>query len=902
MHKVGQRWFSEAEPELGLGIVESTEQKFVDIFFPAANENRRYGIKTAPLKRVSYLPGDQIQSEEGKEYIVEEVKENEGVLFYFCKQAVIPESQLKSALSFTRPQDKLFAGNVDSISLFNLRYESTLALRKYQQFKHKGLLGSKVSLIPHQMYVVSELSQRPICRAMLADEVGLGKTIEACLILKSLLMQNKIQRALIVVPDALVYQWFIELYKKFNLRFHTISDSNEVEVEAQDFDQGPHYIIGLKKLMSNENLQNDLLSHDWDLLILDEAHQIKWEENNPSQEYLLLKSLSEKISNLLLLTATPQILGKAGHFARLHLLDSDKFKDYHEFLKQEENYKKLIPVVKKIQKGNHTHEDLKLFFGDEEINHFKSSEEILSALVDRHGTGRVYFRNTRENMEKNHEFFPKRICHPIPIQIEGLIEDKYVYAHKVTYLKELLDKNPDQKVLVITHSKDLVLKIQRSLHKITTVNVGVFHSDQTIMERDRQAAWFAEPNGARVLLCTEIGSEGRNFEFAHHLYLFDIPKVPEQLEQRIGRLDRIGQTSNINIHVPYIKSTFEELLFHWYSEVIHSFKEAPKGAGILYQEFKEELKRLIESKYDSKEVFNFLELATKRYKEIKKVLANGHDILLDLNSFNHNKAQSILSEINANENSNELKDYIKSVFDVIGVHNEELNNNVDFYSPTETMLMPVYPGLNSEGVSVSFNRDFSLKRDDIEFMSWEHPIAQGTMELFVTTELGNMCVASHQGKLPLQIGLEFFFKLDVHDALGSDSYHYLPVTPVRVLVGPTGEDLTSKVPKNKVDLSVIESSKEMKEQLSSLPKDQFKSLLEKAKNIAFKRAQKYKQDAIEKLEHDTNLNLDRVNNLIKVNKLIDKNSIKQIIDKKEYIDLKIQNSTIDIDAIRIIVS
>ena len=96
------------------------------------------------------------------------------------------------------------------------------------------------------------------------------------------------------------------------------------------------------------------------------------------------------------------------------------------------------------------------------------------------------------------------------------------------------------------------------------MKVGLFHEGLPLVQRDRNAAWFAEPDGAQLLICSEIGSEGRNFQFAHHLVLFDLPLNPGLLEQRIGRLDRIGQTQTIRIHVPYVESSSEECVLDWY--------------------------------------------------------------------------------------------------------------------------------------------------------------------------------------------------------------------------------------------------------------------------------------------------------------------------------------------------
>ncbi len=117
----------------------------------------------------------------------------------------------------------------------------------------------------------------------------------------------------------------------------------------------------------------------------------------------------------------------------------------------------------------------------------------------------------------------------------------------------------DAKILLICKSKRKVLAIESALQEKLNVKIALFHEELPLVQRDRNAAWFAEPEGARILLCSEIGSEGRNFQFAHHLVLFDIPANPGLLEQRIGRLDRIGQTATIQIHVPYIVGSARSL-------------------------------------------------------------------------------------------------------------------------------------------------------------------------------------------------------------------------------------------------------------------------------------------------------------------------------------------------------
>jgi ATP-dependent helicase HepA len=133
-------------------------------------------------------------------------------------------------------------------------------------------------------------------------------------------------------------------------------------------------------------------------------------------------------------------------------------------------------------------------------------------------------------------------------------------------------------VLVICQTRAEVRIIQEELESLIKVKTAQFHEDMPLLQCDRQAAWFAEPDGARVLIASEIGGEGRNFQFVQHLVLMGLPHDPEMLEQRIGRLDRIGQSGDIHIHVPFLKGTPEEGRLRWYHEGLNAFEEACRAA------------------------------------------------------------------------------------------------------------------------------------------------------------------------------------------------------------------------------------------------------------------------------------------------------------------------------------
>lgn len=890
---LNQRWYSQGEPELGLGIVVSVESKTVTIAFLATNEERTYGIKTAPLKRIIFEIGDHISTKSLSDLIVKEVNTSEDLIYYTTNKGIVCESDLDSKMELTSAQDKFFALSFDDNSLFKSRYESYIAKRNYQLFKHKGLLGSRVRLIDHQAYITSVISNRDNPKVLLSDEVGLGKTIESSLILSSLILKNKSQNSLIVVPDSLVYQWFFELKFKFNLEFKPISENDELDIEVKDLSEDNNFIISSKKLKEDKNLLKEVLDKSWDTLIVDEVHQYVSE-----LDIAILDEIANRSKSILFLSATPKINGKENHYKKLEILEPNKFTSYEEFIKSEDNYSNLLPIVNKIVTDNYKTEDLKNFFSPQEISTYNSKEKIISALVDRHGTGRLFFRNTRDHLEKFDLFFPKRILHKHEIKKPEALNDKIVFSLKLMHLKNILTKYPDEKILLLVHSKDLAKKIHTSLGLQINIKMALFYSEQSLMERDRQAAFFSEPDGARLLICTEIGSEGRNFEFASHIFLFDLPKVSEQLEQRIGRLDRVGQKKDINIHVPYIKESFEEILFRWYDEVFKSFSKAPKGAAEFYEDKKDDLLNLLQNRFDQKMLDKFIESSIANYSKLLEEIAKGHDALLDLNSFNHLEAKQIINEVNAFNDNNNIMDYLLPILDSVGVNHEELNENSFYIQPSETMLIPSYPGLSNEGQSFTVQRDYALYRDDLGFLSWEHPLTINTIELFTGSQIGNTSLVTHDGELPGPILFELIFKLEAISKLGEVATDFLPLTPIRVLIDSKGSDITNKFPKKYIDQFVYDLKDSAP--LSTLPKDAVKSLFDKAANVATIKRNKYVQDALKNLTDFFDVEITKLKHLEKINPLVDSYEVEQMQKRYKTAKETIDKSKIQLDAIRVI--
>ena len=244
--RTGQRWISDSEPELGLGTLLEYSDRLLTLSFPAVEQERVYARQDAPLTRARFAVGDRIEDRAGNRLRVEHVREHNGLLLYEGAQDdgsrfQLPEEELADTLRIQRPGQRLLAGQFDPPNWFDLRYRTLLALGHWQQSPVLGLAGPRIDLIPHQLYIAHEVANRPSPRVLLADEVGLGKTIEACLILHHLLITGRASRALILVPEPLVHQWLVELMRRFNLRFRIFDEETCQAIENSGEGDNPFH-------------------------------------------------------------------------------------------------------------------------------------------------------------------------------------------------------------------------------------------------------------------------------------------------------------------------------------------------------------------------------------------------------------------------------------------------------------------------------------------------------------------------------------------------------------------------------------------------------------------------------------------------------------------------------------
>lgn len=913
---LGQRFMSEAEPELGLGVIVDLQDKTLSVEFPATGESRQYGKKSAPLKRIKFDVEDEVSDNKGNTFIVTEVQILEsGLYVYFGEEEhqTLLETDLKDSVSFHHPEEKLLSATSDRQSFFNLRIETLKHLSFLSSLDLRGLIGGRLSLIDHQLYLADKITKREHPRVLLADEVGLGKTIEAGLILNKLLITNRAKRVLIVVPNTLTYQWFIEMYRKYNLSFAVINEQTRVDEHSNPFEENDLVITSMQLLAGSKKAFDFAKNAGWDLLIVDEAHKLKWTPEEEGPLYSVIKSLSQKIASLLLLTATPEMFGQEGHFARLKLIDPDRFFDFEEFKSESSHYFEMAQIGRKIISDEDLTDKDQDLLKKEGIS-YESKTELLDSLLDRHGTGRIYFKNSRKVMGQIYSFFPKRIPHYYPL--EELKQNEYLniesdenfksksYLARIEWLIKFLKEHANKKVLLICRSKKKILKIEKDLMEMSVNNkIALFHGDLSLMAQDRQAAYFADPEGANILLCTEIGSEGRNFEFSDQLILFDLPQNPDLLEQRIGRLDRIGQKNDIHIHIPFLKNSWEEILFKWYQDGVHSFEKTSQSGMKLYSEFEERLNHSFENVKDSLESDKLEQIileTQKRNEIIIKELDKGQDQLIELNSFNKNIAKSIKERILEIDESKVLKNYLEKVFSHFGVDVEDLNDTDQFIKPNENMFIPHFPGLTQEGLSFTYSRYKALQREDLHFMSWDHPLVIGIMDLIKGESFGNLTVTTRIKNSKPKIFLEFFYLLEAIAPAALEVSTFLPPKMIRVLLNPDGESFTQKWDKEKLDSVLTDADKSIVLAVSKFPKSKLKGLIKKGLDEAKISQDELIKDAIDKASIHFNKEINRLVELQKVNKLIKDIEVDRLKERKNLVIEFIKDSVLGHDSFRFI--
>lgn len=826
---IGQRWVSHSEAELGLGVVAAIDGRRLQVDFPAADTSRTYAIDNAPLSRVSFQTGDNFKDAGGRKLTVQQYQEINGCRVYLAADAdgelhTVHEMQLNSAVQFSEPQQRLFAGQIDKNSQFDLRLKALEHHHRTRQSPLYGLMGARAQLLPHQFYIAATVGQRHAPRVLLADEVGLGKTIEAGLILHQQLLTGRASRALIIVPESLLHQWLVEMLRRFNLSFTIIDAERFAALQEEDdsnpFDSSQLILVALQSLQDDPLMQQAVKAADWDMLIVDEAHHLHWQPDAVSSQYQLIAGLASQIASVLLLTATPQQLGLAGHFARLRLLDPQRYHNLADFEQEQQQYVQISDLLERLMAldaADSLKNDAALMallsekLDEALVEKLQRPSDFTDArlqarrqLLDQFGTGRLLFRNSRETISG----FPDRqlISHSLDwpeavdtdvlqtsLRPETVLGENWLQLdQRVSWLLELLRQQRGQKLLLICGLADTAEQLEQFLRVRHGVRSAVFHEGMSLLNRDRAAAYFADDEaGAQILICSEIGSEGRNFQFCHQLICFDLPDSPDLLEQRIGRLDRIGQRHTVQIHVPFYSNSAQQRLLDWYHLGVNGFEQVQKTGEALLARFAAPLAAVLANPNDEQAARQLINDTASQRDLLNSELQQGRDKLLELHSFDADAAAQILAELDAVSRPMELADFISDFCDAYGVEQQVHSADSVILQAGDQMQQHDLPGLPEDGITGTYQRHKALAREDMAFLSWEHPLVSSALDAVISSELGNsaFCTLASDDLPAGGLLLEAVFSFEVSAPAALQIPRFLSQQYQRLLVDEQGREL-----------------------------------------------------------------------------------------------------------------
>ena len=459
----------------------------------------------------------------------------------------------------------------------------------------------------HQTETVRKVLKQFRGRVLLADEVGLGKTVEAGMALKEYLLRGMVERVLVLVPASLVGQWREELATKFDISCAATTDPLLRE-DPERFWAQPRIIASLALARRREHAER-LIAQSFDIVIVDEAHHLR---DRASQSYKLVDGLSKRF--LLLLSATPVQNNLIELYNLLTLLKPGIFKTLKEFRaaymtagkpRQPANPERLRLLMRDAMiRNTRAVVALKLPRRHASTHRVDPTSAEQSAYQDLAALIRALAADGAQNRHRMAGRHLLSAAGSSPAAATAALsrfaarqgDDPAWLAlaqrwaalgvgGKEAALIALLSRNPEEKKLVFVRHRETMASLADLLAR-NGIAFARFEGGLSGPDKDTAIADFRER--VPVLLCTESGGEGRNIQFCNTLINFDIPWNPMEIEQRIGRIDRIGQTREVFVFNLVARGTVEEQVLRLLDEKINMFELVVGEAGAILGDLDEE--------------------------------------------------------------------------------------------------------------------------------------------------------------------------------------------------------------------------------------------------------------------------------------------------------------------------
>lgn len=752
------------------------------------------------------------------------------------------------------PLGDLLHGQIGRAKPYGLRLQALYLKHAYRFDPCAGLSNARIEPALHQIYVAHRVVSKLQPRMILADEAGLGKTIEAGLVIKELRARGLTERVIIITPDSFTIQWQQELRSKFNDNFEIIDKGAVRDLRkggGNPWAKRDNVICSLEFAQQEGNF-DALVSAGWDLVIFDEAHRVRrYKTGNQVRQtraYKLADELKDHTNGLLLLTAAPMQLHSYELYSLIELVEPGlyTYEEYssmsklipklNEFLKDLLKWETLGPLEKDqikqstylrdgedlANKGNRERAEEAIlkhhpltevlirnrraalggFFGREQIPHMvdlTDEEEYLYEEVSRY----IQRGHNRAQQEKKTQTIR------LMVEYQKLLASSYhalcVRMRKriITLYKELQDKELNNnsestwidpvavraeirelerlvgrlgntrdskvkdllsliegldsnfKLVIFTqfiHTQKYLQKtLQRSGYKVT-----IFNGEMDIDQRDRSIQSFR--NKSQVLITTEEGGEGRNLLCANIMVNYDLPWNPMKIEQRISRLDRIGQQSTVYIHNLACKGTIEERILKVFNERIGLFRKSVDALDPILGKIEKYLRRLILSPEGNtnKAFSDFSERTGNQVIKARKAERLLGNFALDRASFRKDIVSAML-DTQRLTTPNDLQQHIVASLKYFGgrMNDHDERGKVFLFSPK---LMSRLKARNSTQRGI-FDPLEALENEGLDFFAFGHPLIDKIVDLPLSRNPVPLTSARIISGVPSGIHLEVFYEL-----------------------------------------------------------------------------------------------------------------------------------------------
>jgi ATP-dependent helicase HepA len=836
-------------------------------------------VRTAKDRRASVL-GEEEGGRGLRRYVIRYADTNE--------EDELPESEVHALAPRSDVLSTLREGRVGEARAFTLRKQALVLDDERRCDALGALLASRVMVKPHQVGVVQRVLSARRPRFVLADEVGLGKTIEAGMVFSALRLAGLARRVLVVAPSHLTVQWLVELFHKFNQLF-TLMDSERYasslkeQPDVSPWARFPLVVTSLEMLARSEEHRAAVADEDafWDLVILDEAHHLKGEK-----AFLAAEGLADNSWGLLLLTATPMQLDPAEYHGLLTLIDAATAPTVKGFEQRLARQEELSAAVRGLLEGKDAASAVKAlaqrFPDDPVLARPGEREALLQHLAETYSLSDRLVRNRRAVVGG---FSTRRLHrHPVVLSAEELqTRDAALQALAGSSLRgaplgnllRRLESSPaaftealkgnkalasvagtlklptrdakfsafqgvlrgiwsaerEAKVLVFTESRDTLEALRVELGR-EGLEALAYHGDLPLVERDRQVARFRDPEGPKLLLCTEVGGEGRNFQFAHHLVHYDLPWSPATVEQRIGRLDRIGQNHPVEIHVFEPAGTLAADVLSLLADAVGVFGETVGGLDAVLEEVEERLTELALLPRESRMAYA-AELQTK-VETARAQVKRAYDPLLDIRSFDRDAVARLVKRAQermgldeeegedappleeglwgvARDLDERLEEAVTELARRVGI-GVDTDEQVDAFQCAfqfgHALKVEGLPGLDineDRTVLGTFWRDTAVEAEELEYFATGHPIVEALFGFLRDGPYGRSAARFIERRGPLKArGVELLYHVQLPEPEDTSPGARVPsrqlarflertLVHVAVVEGPSGPVADPKV-------------------------------------------------------------------------------------------------------------